>query len=368
MIAKRFMICAIMLLVSFPASSFGYTVLGYFHKTQYGPGGLAYDEATDTLWASDLIAKKLLKINPSNGAVLTTLNVGYNSLPVGLTFKDGYLWNSDQWAVPEVIHKVNPANGSSLGSIPGLGGLTFDNLGRLWSSNWDIELRALNPNNGAILDTITLPGFNPSYDQILGLAFDSNTEKLWVSVVENRWGGGSITNHLLSVTLDGTVQSSEEFDPNPALNGYELCGLAFDDNSNTLWANYSLFDRPPTWDDTYILKLSTGGPLICECELSPDTTTTLSRGETLGFWASVTNNTDNPGRVSFATNVTLPSLQKTRFMEGPVSVSLDPYQSKSGHISHTVPIGAPLGHYIYHGYVGIPSLYNVCQFEFDVIE
>jgi hypothetical protein len=34
-------ICTIILLLLFPASSFGYTVLGYFHRAQHGPGGLA---------------------------------------------------------------------------------------------------------------------------------------------------------------------------------------------------------------------------------------------------------------------------------------------------------------------------------------
>ncbi len=261
---RKLVICTIILLLLFPATSFGYTILETFHQGQYGPGGLAYDEVNDDLWASDLIGQKILKINPNTGSVQTTLNVSYNSLPTGLTYKDGYLWNSDQWAVPEIIHKVNPANGNSVDTIPGLGGLTFDHLGRLWSTDWYVQLRALDPNNGAILDTITLPGFDPSGDdQIMGLAFDNNTETLWVSVVEDRWNPPA-QNWLLNVALDGTVLSTEEFDPDPALNGYELGGLAFDNNSGTLWANYSLFDRPPTWDDAYIYKLSPepSGPVI----------------------------------------------------------------------------------------------------------
>ncbi|MHC4638868.1 MAG: NHL repeat-containing protein, partial [Planctomycetota bacterium] len=250
------MICAIMLLVLFPASSFGYTILKTFHQGQYGPGGLAYDELIDALWSSHLIEKKILKINPNNGSVLTTLYVNYNDLPTGLTYKDGYLWNSDQWAVPEVIHKVNPANGNSVDTIPGLGGLTFDHLGRLWSTDWYVELRALDPVDGTILDTIALPGFDPSGDdQIMGLAFDEGTQTLWVSVVEDRWNPPA-TNWLLNVALDGTVLSTEEFDPDPALDGYEIGGLAFDNNSGTLWANYSYFDRPPTFDDTYIYQLN----------------------------------------------------------------------------------------------------------------
>jgi hypothetical protein len=253
---KRLIFGALILLFLFPSNSFGYTILKTFHKTEYGPGGLAYDEVTDTLWASDLITKIIWNIDPNTGGIITAIGVGYNSLPTGLTYKDGYLWNSDQWAAPEVIHKVNPVSGSSEQTIPGLGGLTFDHLGRLWSTDWYIELRALDPDNGAILDTITLPGFDPSGDdQIMGMAFDNYTETLWVSVVEDRWNPPA-QNWLLSVALDGTVLSTEEFDPDPALDGYELGGLAFDNNSGTLWANYSLFDRPPTSDDTYIYELS----------------------------------------------------------------------------------------------------------------
>jgi len=181
-----------------PVTSFGYTVLGRFHEQPgrpYGPGGLAYDEQTDILWASDIVEKKIRKIDPDTGSVLTTLDVSYNLLPLGLTYKDGYLWNSDQWAQPNgLIHKVDPADGSSVSSITGLGGLSFDHRGWRWCTNWDIELWARDADNGNILDTITLPGFEPAYDQTLGLAFDEGTRTLWVSVVEHRWGGGTLTN------------------------------------------------------------------------------------------------------------------------------------------------------------------------------
>ena len=264
MSTKKLAVCTIILLLLFPVSSFGYTVLDRFHKAQYGPGDLAYDEATDILWASDIVKKKIRKIDPSTGSVLTSLDVGYNELPLGLTYRNSYLWNSDQWAVPDgLIHKVDPADGSSIHSITGLGGLTFDHRGWLWCTNWISELSALDRADGSILDTITLPGFDPDYDQTLGLAFDESTQTLWVSVVTNAWdipGGGPQTNFLLNVALDGTVLSTEVFDPDPALDGYQLVGLAFDNNSNILWANYSQFDRPPTSDDTYIYKLLPAAP------------------------------------------------------------------------------------------------------------
>ncbi len=106
---------------------------------------------------------------------------------------------------------------------------------------------------------------------------------------------------------------------------------------------------------------------LCECNLVPDTPT-VHRGEPLGFQATVTNNTDNAGKVYFATKVTLPSLQKTRYIDGPVKVPLGPSQAKSGHISHTVPLSAETGTYTYHGYVGTYGLglIHECQFVFTV--
>lgn len=73
----------------------------------------------------------------------------------------------------------------------------------------------------------------------------------------------------------------------------------------------------------------------------------------------------------FATKVTLPNgntYPPSGYLFGPYKVTLDSYQSKSGHLSHTLPIGAPLGPYTYHGYVGKPGegVIDECQFDFTV--
>ncbi len=135
----------------------------------------------------------------------------------------------------------------------------------------------------------------------------------------------------------------------------------------------SLTVTGPGGEDTEVKQdyIHLSEPSLCECNLVPDTTPTIiPRGGTIGFQATVTNNTDNAGKVYFATKVTLPSLQKTRYIDGPVKVRLDPYQSKSGHISHTIPASVQLGTYIYHGYVGLPGvgIFDECQFEFTVSE
>jgi hypothetical protein len=108
-----------------------------------------------------------------------------------------------------------------------------------------------------------------------------------------------------------------------------------------------------------------------ECCLVPDSTV-ISRGGTLGFQGTVTNNTDNTGTILFATKVTLPNGNRypsTGYLIGPLSIYFDPYQSKSGHKSHSIPLGAQLGTYTYRGYVGNygVGLYDECQFDFKVV-
>jgi len=95
--------------------------------------------------------------------------------------------------------------------------------------------------------------------------------------------------------------------------------------------------------------------------LIPDATE-IPRGGTLGLSASVTNNGSTVQTFLFATRATLPNGHKTGYLYGPISVNLNPGQTKSGHISHTVPATATVGQYIYHGYVGD---YDVGIFDED---
>ena len=114
------------------------------------------------------------------------------------------------------------------------------------------------------------------------------------------------------------------------------------------------------------------GPDLCECDLTPDATV-IPKGGTLGFQATITNNTDEFQVVHFATNVMLPNgniYPPSGYLFGPIQVTLDPYQSKSGHLSHAIPGNAPLGTYTYQGYVGKSGVgvIHECQFDFEVIE
>ncbi len=93
--------------------------------------------------------------------------------------------------------------------------------------------------------------------------------------------------------------------------------------------------------------------------------------EKVRFKATVTGNDDGVGYVYFGTKLTLPNgrmYPRSGFLFGPVRLSLDAYESKSGSLSQFIPSNAPLGTYIYHGYVGRPGVGILFQdqFEFEV--
>jgi DNA-binding beta-propeller fold protein YncE len=223
----------LILVLSIPGSSSGYEVLRSF--SGYGPGGLAFDEATDTLWVSDMMGQSILQLNSFDGSELNSLDVsGYNAQPTGLSYYDGSLWNSDQ--TDSIIYEVNTASGDYTAQLSGQGGLTFEG-GYLWRGpDWDSTvLLKIDPLTGSTVDTIDL-ALDPITSFISGLAFDSNSGTLWVADSRN--------NNLLNVALDGTILSTTEFSPS-GFTGYEAGGLAFDDVNNTLWVNYADFSLGP---------------------------------------------------------------------------------------------------------------------------
>jgi hypothetical protein len=111
-----------------------------------------------------------------------------------------------------------------------------------------------------------------------------------------------------------------------------------------------------------------------QCSIVPDSTI-VSKGSSLGFEVTVTNNTDEVQTFLFATNVSLPTTGRKyppppAYLRGPFRVSLDPYESISRHLSQYVGGTAPPRTYRYHGYVGTGAvgIYQECQFEFEIIE
>ena len=105
------------------------------------------------------------------------------------------------------------------------------------------------------------------------------------------------------------------------------------------------------------------------CDLVPNYPS-VSRGGILNFQATITNNTNQSGTVLFATKVTLPNGNKypaSGYLIQPLEVYLNAHQSKSGQRSHTIPLGAPLGTYTYHGYVGRYGMGILCECQLKFI-
>ena len=238
------------LLLFMPASSFAYDILESF--SGFGPGGLVFDEATNTLWYSDMNNQMIRNLNSDDGSQISFLDVStYNDQPKGLSFRNGSLWSTDQFN--SNIYELNSSNGNILNTFNGVGGLTFDNNGDLWRgpSPWDNVMFALNPSNGSQVGTMNL-GIQGNESFIMGLAFDSDTQTFWVS--------NNFNNNLMNVDMNGQTLSTVNFSPGSAPAGYNISGLAFDDVSNTLWVNYADFMSGPSNGIIYEVSMGSVAP------------------------------------------------------------------------------------------------------------
>jgi len=104
--------------------------------------------------------------------------------------------------------------------------------------------------------------------------------------------------------------------------------------------------------------------------LVPDSTT-IPRGGTLGYTVIVTNNAASSKTFKYWTDVNLPNGSKyppSGELFGPVTVTLNPFASRSAHLTRPIPLTAPLGIYVYNGYIGAyPIVMNEDHFEFRVV-
>jgi hypothetical protein len=87
-------------------------------------------------------------------------------------------------------------------------------------------------------------------------------------------------------------------------------------------------------------------------ELIPDDIY-VSTGEKLRYAAKVYSNVDTSLSLSYWSYVTLPNGSEYGPVFGPFNFPLNPYQSRSGRVSKTIPGNAPLGTCKYSGYVGV---------------
>lgn len=103
--------------------------------------------------------------------------------------------------------------------------------------------------------------------------------------------------------------------------------------------------------------------------LEPDATV-YAPGETLGYTATLTNNTQQAQNFFAITEVTLPNGNPFpgNPVLGPQPVALGPAQQVSQHITHSIPYTAPIGTYTYTATIGTPpdNLIDSDSFQFEV--
>jgi len=122
--------------------------------------------------------------------------------------------------------------------------------------------------------------------------------------------------------------------------------------------------------DAFIAKIRDMTPTVVTLSIIPDFTS-LSHGSTLGYTVTATNTTAIQQCFDYWETVTLPdssTYPATGALFGPVNLCLTAGASKTAHLTHGVPMAAPVGAYVFNAFVGtnpIPVQSEVL-FHFDV--
>jgi glutamine cyclotransferase len=115
------------------------TVLGSIPTPgNHGGSGLAWAEGS--LWLGQHRGRKIVQLDPANGAVLRTIES--NRFVTGVTWVDGELWHATWEADRSEIRRVDPASGAVLEELampPGAGvsGLESDGAGLFYCGGGD---------------------------------------------------------------------------------------------------------------------------------------------------------------------------------------------------------------------------------------
>jgi len=120
--------------------------------------------------------------------------------------------------------------------------------------------------------------------------------------------------------------------------------------------------------DAFIAKIN--GASAVTITITPDAVS-FARGSTLGYNVTATNTTPTSQCFDYWENVTLPNgpiYPTTGALFGPVNLCLNAGASKSAHLTHGLPMSAPVGAYVFNTFVGTyPSpLTSETHFNFNV--
>jgi glutamine cyclotransferase len=108
-----------------------------------------------------LVEDRIQKIDPQTGQVVATIPAPGHGRDSGLTWAEGTLWVGQYR--DRKIHQIDPQTGAILRTIESnrfVTGVTWVD-GELWHATWEgdeSDLRRVDPETGAVLDRVTMPG------------------------------------------------------------------------------------------------------------------------------------------------------------------------------------------------------------------
>jgi hypothetical protein len=273
--------------------------------------------------------------------------------------EDGGFFNSVNSDIAVLINSTISDNNG--GGVTNYGALYVDSCSIAYNQGTGIFYSYFPPELNLTITNSILWGNSP--DQIY-VKYDPPS--VTYSDIEGGWvGEGNISEEPRFVDPPGGDFHLQRGSPciDKGTNAAELLDTDFEGDPRIVDGDKNGIERVDMGADEYIL---------INVFLTPDTLV-VPRGGTLGFQVAIANNTNKAGVIYFATNVTLPNgniYPPSGYLFGPKEITLNPHQSKFGHLSHTIPMGAPLGTYLYHGYIGRPGMgvIDEDQFDFEVIE
>jgi glutamine cyclotransferase len=117
--------------------------------------------AFDGKYLYQIAEKRIDKIDPATGDVVASIPAPGHGGDSGLTWAEGYLWVGQYR--DRKIHRIDPETGKVTRTIESnrfVTGVTWVD-GELWHGTWEgdeSELRRVDPQSGAVLERIAMPG------------------------------------------------------------------------------------------------------------------------------------------------------------------------------------------------------------------
>jgi hypothetical protein len=315
--------------------------------TKIASGGAAINYSTylgGTLWD----AGNAITTDASGNAYVTGFSNSVD-FPVASAIQSSLAGNNDV-----ILVKVDPT-GAALVFSTYIGGTD-------WDSGSDIAL--------AQTGEIYLTGVTWSPDYPVASAIQSTMGGVTDAFVTEVDGAGAAI--MMSTYLGGS----------DAENGN---GLALDASGNVYVAGDTKSLDFPTdvpiqganaggVNDAFVARISSTAQPVVVLTLTPDSTF-LNLGATLGYTVTATNTTDVQQCFNYWENFTLPTgvtYPPQDITYGPIRLCLAGMASKVAHLTHGIPLNAPIGTYMFNAYLGAylsqehPVLVDEDHFNFDV--